>query len=183
MPDDPQNPPTPPAQPPGNNGDPPPGSAQNPPQTPPDGNGNGDGDPAPVPYGRFKQVNDELKELRDWKAKQEDAAKKERDKKLQEEGKLKELLEERERELESERLENIKNRVALSAGLDPDLIPYLRGGNEEEIKKSADLLASKMKPASGPGVPPSSRTPQPANVDLAQMNPSQVRKAWKPEDS
>ncbi len=53
-----------------------------------------------IPYARFKEVNDELKAARDKLDELKEAQKKARAKKMEEDGKLKELLKEKEQEIE-----------------------------------------------------------------------------------
>lgn len=170
MPDDnptPQNPPA--GNPPAN-----PTPPATPPQNPP---------PGPVPYDRFKEVNDQLAELRQWKAQQEANAKAAQEKQLAEQNKWQELAQQREKELAAERLANTRNRIAMAKGIPADLIDFLQGANETELTAAADRLLAHMKPASGPGVPPPPRSPQPGIADLGKMSAAQVRKAYKPQEA
>lgn len=163
----PQNPPaTPPAQ--------PPSAPQTPPATPPN-------PPGPVPYDRFKEVNDQLAELRRKDAEREAAAKAAHEKQLAEQNKWQELAQQREQELAAERLTNTRNRIAMAKGIPADLVDLLQGKDEAELTASADRLLAYIKPASGPGVPPPPRNPQPGGGDLSKMSAAQIRKAYKPE--
>lgn len=172
MADEPQTPQT-TGSPPGSNGD-----GQTPPQTPPQ-----DDPPGPVPYPRFKEVNDALKELKEWREKQEAMTKAATEKRLAEQQKWQELAETREKELTAERLRNTRQQVAMQKGIPADLVDRLQGATTEELQADADRLLQFIKPPTGPGVPPSSRVTQPVNVDLTKMNASQIRKAYKPDET
>ena len=139
--------------------------------------------PGPVPYDRFKEVNDQLRELKQWREKQEADAKAAREKQLAEQAKWQELAEQRAQELEAERLRNTRQQVAMQKGIPVDLMDRLQGSTPEELQADADRLLAYIKPAAGPGVPPAPRNSQPTEVDLSKMNASQIRKQWKSTDS
>jgi predicted RNase H-like nuclease (RuvC/YqgF family) len=126
-----------------------------------------------VPYARFKEVNDQLKALKDQiaaltgeKREKETAAK---------------TLEDRLAALEKERAdaaaENMRLKVAGAKKLPPDLADRLRGATAQELEADADRLLSFLKPADGPGVPPPGGGGRAPKLDLGSMTPAQIRKA------
>lgn len=169
-----------PQQPPENDGGQPP--AQQPGQQDDDGQ-----QPGPVPYERFKAVNEKNKELETRLAKVEETEKKRQETQLAEQEKWKELAEKREQELQAERTERLRLQVATSKGLPVDLAGRLTGSTEQELSEDADRLLQFIKPASGPGVPPSGGPRQPARMNLADMSPDEIRKnrdkIWRQEGS
>lgn len=156
--DPPQDPPQdPPA------GDDPP---QDPPQDP----------PGPVPYDRFQEVNRARKKAEADLAKLREDEKKRREKELAEQNKWKELAEEREQELATERRRNLRLQVASQKGIPPDLFDRLQGETQAEMEADADRLLKFLKPSSGPGVPPPPRGGQPDKLELKGMSPEEIRK-------
>lgn len=136
-------------------------------------------EPGPVPYERFKQINDQLQQLRAAQDKADAAAKASREKELAEQQKWQQLYEQRELELKSERLTNARLRISASKGLPADLIDFLQGDSEETITANAEkLLQFIAKPAApaAPGVPPGNRNAQPARLDVNNMTPEEIRK-------
>lgn len=151
-------------------------------QTPPVQNGDGK-QPGPVPYDRFTEIvgqkNDITKQrddLQAWKNDREAADKKAKEDRLAEEGKLQELLDEREKELEAERTTNTRQRVAMQKGIPAELVDRLTGDTEEKIAADADKLLAFIKPQTGPGVPPLSRGGTPTTLDISKMSMEEVRK-------
>lgn len=139
--------------------------------------------PGPVPYERFKEVNEKLKQLTAAQEKAAAEAKANREKELQEQQKWQELYQQRENELKAERINNLKMQVALQKGLPADLIGRLQGEDAESLAKDADTLLQFIKPAAAPGVPPSGRNSQPTRLDISNMTPEEIRKnksaLWK----
>lgn len=130
-----------------------------------------------MPYERFKQVNTELAQLKEWREKQLNEQKSRQEKEMAEQQKWQQLYEQRENELKAERLNNTKMQVALQKGLPAELIGRLQGDSEEALAKDADILLQFVtKPASAPGVPPANRNSQPAKLDIANMTPDEIRK-------
>lgn len=154
---------------------------QNPPQNPPAPQGdpapNPQADPAPgpVPYDRFQEVNRQMRELQQWKTQQEAAQAEAQKKQLEEQGKWKELAEQRERELNAEKLASTRLKVAAAKGIPMDLADRLVGTDEETLAKDAERLLKFMKPATGPGVPPPSNGGQGTNLDINKMTPAEIR--------
>lgn len=145
------------------------------PPTQPQGQQGGQ-EPGPVPYERFREVNEQLKQLKAAQEKADAAAKASKEKELAEQQKWQQLYEQRESELKAERTRNLKMQVALAKGLPADLIDRLQGDDAESIGKDADTLLQFIKPAAAPGVPPAGRNSKPARLDLSNMSPEEIRK-------
>jgi hypothetical protein len=138
---------------------------------------NNDQQPGPVPYERFREVNSQLRELQQWKQQQEAAQAEQQRQQLAEQGKWKELAEQREKELNAERLRATRMKIAAAKGIPLDLADRLVGEDEEALKKDADRILAYLKPASGPpGVPPPSNGGQSGNLDITKMSPEEIRK-------
>lgn len=133
----------------------------------------------PVPYQRFKEVNDQLKELRDWKAKQEKEAEKRNqeaktaeEKRLAEQQEFQTLAEKRKAELDEATTNNTRlteqlerQTTVLNAlyegrkALVPEMFQPLL--DSMDIVDRLDWLSkneSKLKPQTNGGIP---HTPQP----------------------
>lgn len=136
--------------------------------------------PGPIPYDRFKQVNDELRALKAASEKQQREQQAAAEAQLKEQGKYKELLEQRERELAELKSREVRSRVATAAGIPAELAERLRGATEAELAEDAKalkaLLGTAAKPAT-PGIPPSGGTSG-ERVSLKDMTPAQIREAW-----
>lgn len=135
------------------------------------------GEPGPIPYARFKEVNDQLQDLRHKEAQREAAEKAANDKRLADEKKWEELAATRDAELKTERLQRLRLEVALKKGLPPELAARLTGETPEQLEKDAEALLPLLKPRS-PGVPPGGGDGQPAKTfDLSKMTPEEIRKS------
>lgn len=113
------------------------------------GEGNGDGggaddgaggDDKTIPYSRFKEVNDRMKKAEAELKKQADDRKKADEKALKDQEKWKELAEKREKELEAERLSNLRTEVALEVGLPISMAKRLVGATREELEEDAKVI-------------------------------------------
>ena len=135
--------------------------------------------PGPVPYDRFKQVNDELKTMRDRMAKIEADKKTADEERLKKQEEWQKLAEQREAELKDERLKRTRLEIATQKGIPADLAGRLQGETAEEMEKDADALLAFLKPATGPGVPPAGPGRGKKPVDLDNMTAEQVREAAK----
>ena len=145
-----------------------------PPASPPSGQ------PGPVPYDRFKEVNDRLKQTEERLAEIERAEKDAKEKALAEQSRWQELAEQRETELKAEQRKRTRLEVATRKGIPPDLAGRLQGETIEEMEKDADSLLAFLKPASGPGVPPGSPRGQGKKpLDFSNMTPEEIREATK----
>lgn len=148
-----------------------------------DNGGSGD-QPGPVPYERFKEVNEQLKTLQGQFAKLQTSQQKAEALRLARQEEWKTLAERREAELEklqqqveTERLEKLRLKVAVESSLPPSLAARLQGSNEEELKADAAQLAELVKSPAGPGVPPRGGGQKPAAVTAEQLkDPEWVRK-------
>lgn len=58
-------------------------------------------------------------------------------------------------ELAALRVENVRNRVALSKGVPADLIDFLTGSTEEEVAAKADILIARLNTSGTPKPDPS----------------------------
>lgn len=135
----------------------------------------GEGQPGPVPYERFREVNERVKTYEARLARIEAERKAAEERAAAEQGQWQQLAETRAKELETERLNNTRLRIAAQKGIPADLVGRLQGDNEEAISADADKLLAFLKPATGPGVPPPSRNGQPARLDIESMTPAQIR--------
>lgn len=134
-------------------------------------------EPGPVPYARFHEVNTALQELK-TKQQQQDAKQADADKKaLEAQGKWQQLAEQHEKDLASERLANLRMKVAASKGIPADMADRLLGQDEAALQKDADRLLVHLKPATGPGNPPPSNGGSGGKLDLTTMSAAEVRKA------
>lgn len=95
-----------------------------------------------IPKSRFDEVNSKKKELEDKLAAIEAEKKAEAEKRMAEEGKTKELLEIREKEVAALRLDILKRDLIQDAitnqKLHPKLAKMVVGSTEEELKKSLE---------------------------------------------
>lgn len=151
------------------------GNAGSPPQRS-DGSGQQQQQPGPVPYERFKAVNDQLVQMRAEVAKIQDEQKKAAEKELADQQKWEQLYKQRESELQAERAARTRLEIATRKGLPVDLATRLQGETAEEIEADADALLKFLKPATGPGVPPSGGGTPPRAINLDTMSPAEIRK-------
>jgi predicted RNase H-like nuclease (RuvC/YqgF family) len=126
-----------------------------------------------VPYARFKEVNDQLKSLRD----QITALTGEKEQAGQQQQTLEQRLAAIEGDLTKERATNMRLKVASDKKLPAELADRLIGSTAEELAADADRLLAFLKPASGPGVPPPGGGGKPAALDLSKMSPAEIRRA------
>ena len=154
------------------------------PATPPAADGGGE-DAKTVPYARFAEVNGRAKELEAELAKIQADAKASQEKELAEQNKWKELAEAREKELEKERLNNLRLKVATAKNLPVEFAGRLQGSNEKELTEDAARIAEYLKP-NVPGVPPApDRKPvdpqftaeQLSNPEFVRQNAAKIRAA------
>ena len=143
-----------------------------PPAAPPDGTP----PPGPVPYDRFKEANERAKKAEEQLARIEAERKTALDKELAEQNKWRELAEQREKELNAEKLARTRQQIAMQKGIPADLVDRLQGATAEELSADADRLLQFLKPATGPGVPPPPKITQPSDVDISKMTAAQIRK-------
>lgn len=147
-----------------------------PPATPTAADGGGE-DAKTVPYARFAEVNGEKKALEERLAKIEADAKTRAEQELAEQNKWKELAEAREKELEKERLNNLRLKVATAKNLPVEFAGRLQGSNEKELTEDAARIAEYLKP-NVPGVPPAPdrKPPSPQFTAEQLSDPEFVRK-------
>lgn len=128
--------------------------------------------PGPIPYERFKEVNDRLRQLEQQLSARE-----------AEQGKFKELLEAREKDLAELRAAQLRSKVAAATGLPAELAERLRGATEAELAADAQALvkllgAQAAAAKSGAlGVPPAGGAGA-GRIDTTTMSPADIRKAW-----
>jgi hypothetical protein len=153
------------------------GGGQNPPPAPaPAGDPPAGGQqPGPIPYERFKQVNDELSQLKNQMTQLQTAEQKRKEDEAKEQGKWKEIAEKNEADLKAERLNRTRLEVAAKKGIPVDLVGRLQGTTPEEIEKDADALLAFLKPAPGPGVPPAGKGGSQKPLDITKMSPKEIR--------
>lgn len=109
----------------------------------------------------------ELQELKTWREAQEADARKRQEVEALEQGKYKELLEARDKELEAMRaqiaqrdLDVLKMRIASEYSLPPALAARLQGKTEDELKQDAEALKSLI-PAKAEAAPEAPAPTQP----------------------
>ena len=136
-------------------------------------------EPGPIPYSRFKEVNDALAQVRDELNKLKTAQETEKQKKLADEGKWKELAEQRERDLNAERTERLRLKVAGLKGIPAEFADRIKGATEEEMMADADKVKGLLKPTEGPGVPGTTNAGGTTTSlkDIKDMTPAEVREA------
>lgn len=129
-----------------------------------------------VPYTRFKQVNDELKQLKEKLS----ALTGEREQQTQAQTTLEQRLAALEQERNTERAKRERLEVATRNKLPPELADRLQGATREELEADADRLLAFIKPATGPGVPPpGSGSRPPAGFDMVGKSPAEIREAYR----
>lgn len=126
-----------------------------------------------VPYARFKQVNDELKTIKERLT----ALTGEKEQQQQAAQTLEQRLATLETERNQERTARQRLEVASKKKLPAELADRLIGDTPEALEADADRLLAVLKPASGHGVPPPSGGGRPAALDLSKMSAAEVRKA------
>lgn len=131
--------------------------------------------PGPVPYNRFSEVVEEKNKAEKELAAFQAAEKKRQEDALKEQNKWKELAEQRERDLENERLNNTRLQVAAEKNLPPALAGRLQGSTREEMIADADLLLQSVK-QTGPGAPPPGGGHRPKPPDLGEMSVEEIMK-------
>lgn len=136
-------------------------------------------EPGPIPYARFKEVNDTLAQLRGELQTLKTAQETEKQKQLADQGKWKELAEQREKDLNAERTERLRLKVASAKGIPAEFADRIKGSTEEEMAADADKVKALLKPAEGPGVPGTTNGGGSATTlkDIKDMTPAQVREA------
>ena len=132
-------------------------------------------EPAPVPYERFKEVNEKYKTLEAQLKEIQDRQKVEDEKRLKEQGDYKKLYEDLQSQLNTEKVTNMKLKLASSKGLPVDLVNRVQGATEEEITKDIDSLLAFMKKETPSGVTPPPKGGSSSNFDFATATPEQVR--------
>jgi hypothetical protein len=137
--------------------------------------GNQEQPPGPIPYERFKEVNERAKELEARLEKIEADQKAQREKELAKQNKWKELAEQREQDLVTERQNRLRLQVAAQTGIPVELADRIQGSDEEAMAGDAKRLLEFLKPAAGPGVPPSNPSSEPAALDITTMTPEEIR--------
>lgn len=126
-----------------------------------------------VPYERFKQVNDQLKDLKRQLA----TISGEKEQQATAQQTLEQRLAALEKERDEKGVENLRLKIASRKQLPEDLADRLRGTTAEELEADADRLLAHLKPKDGPGVPPPGGGGRPATLDLSKMTPAEIRKA------
>jgi len=132
-------------------------------------------EPAPVPYERFKEVNEKYKTLEQQFKEIQDRQKVEEEKRLKEQGDYKKLYEDLQSQLSTEKVTNMKLKLASSKGLPVDLVNRIQGATEDEIAKDIDSLLAFMKKETPLGVTPPPKGGSSSNFDFATATPEQVR--------
>jgi hypothetical protein len=128
-----------------------------------------------IPYDRFKEVNDENKELKDRLTAIEQKQKEAEDKALKEKEDYKTLFEQKEAELKNRDKELLRLRVAQKKGLPADLANRLMGDTEQELEEDADKLLEFVKQDTPPGVPPRKLGGGSTRLDIRNMTLDEIR--------
>lgn len=134
-----------------------------------------------VPYNRFKEKNEEVKQLKDQLRKYQEDDQKRNEESMKEQNKWKELFVQKEAELKSERSTRLKLQVATEKGLPVEIASRLIGETEDEIRADAEKMASLLKVQTNqtttktPGVPPVKEN-KTNEFDMSKMTPEEIRK-------
>lgn len=134
--------------------------------------------PEHVPYDRFKEVNDRLKEATSTLKK---ITKENEQKEIQtkeEQGKFEDLYKTEAQKREQAELELMKMRVGISKGLPLPLIARLQGATEEELTEDAEQLISLVPEGDRrENTPPNNpRRKTSSRLDISQMSAEEIRK-------
>lgn len=163
-----------------NVGDPPvvdPPKAEDPPKDPPKKEDPPPKDPpGPVPYDRFKEVHDENADLKKRLDDLEKANKDRETKELEDQNRWQELADQRQKELDQERMRNTKLQVAAEKKLPAALIDRLQGDTKEALEADADKLLELMKPEDSKGIPPRKPGGGGNKFNVEEMTPEEIRK-------
>jgi len=131
-----------------------------------------------IPKARFDEANTKLKETQDRLAQLEAAENERKKKKMEEDGKINELLAQTQKELDNLKMENTRLQVAQAKNLPAELVDRLKGTTKEELEADADkLLAFVKAPGKVPGVPPVGAGGAPVPFDVSKATPEEIRKA------
>lgn len=131
--------------------------------------------PEPVPYERFKEVNEKYKALETQLKDIQDKQKADEEKRLKEQGDYKKLYEDLQAQLSTEKVTNMKLKLASSKGLPVDLVNRIQGATEEEIGNDIESLLAFMKKETPQGVTPPPRGGTSTNFDYSTATPAQIR--------
>lgn len=132
-----------------------------------------------VPYARFKEVNDRLKEATGAIKKLQQAEDERKTKSAEEQGKFEELYTGEKAKREEAEAQLLKMTVGLEAGLPLALIGRLQGSSEEELKADAEQLIALVPEGervvrdTPPADPRRKKTTQ---LDISNMSPEEIRK-------
>lgn len=132
-------------------------------------------EPAPVPYSRFKEVNDKYVKLEEKLQEIEKSQKAADEARLKEQGDYKKLYEDLQAQLSTEKVTNMKLKLASSKGLPVDLVNRIQGETEEEIGNDIESLLAFMKKETPQGVTPPPRGGTSTNFDYSTATPAQIR--------
>lgn len=132
--------------------------------------------PDPVPYSRFQEVNDKANKLAERLQAIENEQQEKTKKELQAQNDFKTLYESLQSELKTEKVNNLKLRVASSKGLPAELVDRLRGETEEDLTKDADSLLAFVKVTTqDKGVPPPPKGGSNTAFDFSNASPQAIR--------
>jgi len=132
--------------------------------------------PGPVPYERFKEINDELRQAQETLKALTDAQATAEEEKLKEQQKFQQLYEKAQAELQTERTERMRMQVAVEAKIPLGMAGRLQGTTREEMLQDAKGLAAFLKPPTGPGNPPPPGGGNGTPLDIEAMSPEEIRK-------
>ena len=128
-----------------------------------------------VPYARFQEVNTKYNALKQQVA----ALTGEKEQQTAAQQTLEQRLAAIEGDLTKERHTNQRLQVASAKKLPPELADRLRGETPAELEADADRLLAFLKPATGPGVPPTGGSGSGGKpvLDTSKMSAADIRKA------
>ena len=135
--------------------------------------------PEAVPYDRFKEVNDDLRDAQVKIKANDDAEEERKTAAAKESGKYEALYEEEKGKREQGELDLMKRDVAIAKGLPKDFIDRLQGKNEGELQKDADqilkMIDDAKKGIKGVDDADSSNSDK-ETLEIDDMTPEEIRK-------
>lgn len=132
---------------------------------------------------RFKELNQKAQSATAELERIQAEEKKRNDEALKEQNKWKELYDGTQKELSTERINNLRLKIASSKGLPVELVERLRGETEDEIAKDAEgllLLFKQDANDKSKGLPRTRNQQQTNVIDFAtETDPKKIREAYR----
>lgn len=137
-----------------------------------------------VPYSRFKEVNDKYASLKTQVDTLMSEKQNRETEKLKEEGKYKDLLTQREKELNDLKARQLRFEVASEKEIPSFLVDRLVGNTKEELVVDAEKILTELNKTTKQAdkkqqTIPNNPDTQSKETDLSKMSPAQIREALK----